>query len=144
MRRHLILVVRRQKAFLGGFGFLSAPIQIHLSFFGPSFKAVRSLLPVPVQHPVLGSSFSASRRRRARPDTAQRRTIKGKATFLFRQSRHRPDLQYATGMSKPKALFVQSSLVFPGNQPNYAIKVTSVRTLLQSFTSGASAPYFGC
>jgi hypothetical protein len=27
---------------------------------------------------------------------------------------------------------------------NYAIKPTSVGTLLQSFASGASAPYFGC
>ena len=28
--------------------------------------------------------------------------------------------------------------------PNYAIKVTSVKYLFSSFTSGASAPYFGC
>jgi hypothetical protein len=28
--------------------------------------------------------------------------------------------------------------------PNYAIKVTSVKMLVSSFVSGASAPYFGC
>jgi hypothetical protein len=29
-------------------------------------------------------------------------------------------------------------------EPNYAIKVTSVKILVSSFASGASAPYFGC
>jgi hypothetical protein len=28
--------------------------------------------------------------------------------------------------------------------PNYAIKATAVERLVSSFTSGASAPYFGC
>ncbi len=29
-------------------------------------------------------------------------------------------------------------------KPNYAIKVTSVKIQHSNFTSGASAPYFGC
>jgi hypothetical protein len=33
---------------------------------------------------------------------------------------------------------------FQAFAPNYAIKPTSVGILCQSFTSGASAPYFGC
>ena len=44
-------------------------------------------------------------------------------------------------------LFFQQTFslqLLPGVRPNYAIKVTSVRKLLSYFTSGASAPYFGC